>query len=199
MGKCEMSRKYTIYYTSATSATPKNDNFCSFSRSQNDVETDRRPSGSKMVPKCCPRASRAGPEPKIDSKRVPKGVPRGCQNDPEIAFWKVLGHRCDAKGLQGVSGHPPRLKMQPKLSQNGTNNDTKTLLCFREPSKLGAYVPQGPPVTQGGLQRHTATTSRGRNSPLATWIRRGSVRAIAGVLGDIHSKITFEESYKSIN
>ena len=130
MGKCEMSRKYTIYYTSATSATPKNDNFCSFSRSQNDVETDRRPSGSKMVPKCCPRASRAGPEPKIDSKRVPKGVPRGCQNDPEIAFWKVLGHRCDAKGLQGVSGHPPRLKMQPNLSQNGTTNDTKTLLCF---------------------------------------------------------------------
>ena len=82
-----------------------------------------------------------------------------------------MGHRCDAKGLQGVSGHPPRLKMQPKLSQNGTKNDTKTLLCFREPSKLGAYVPQGPPVTQGGLQRHTATTSRGRNSPLATWIR----------------------------
>ena len=82
-----------------------------------------------------------------------------------------MGHRCDAKGLQGVSGHPPRLKMQPKLSQNGTKNDTKTLLCFREPSKLGAYVPQGPPVTQGGLQRHTATTSRGRNSPQATWIR----------------------------
>ncbi len=141
MGKCEMSRKYTIYYTSATSATPKNDDFYSFSRSQNDVETDRRPSGSKMVPKCCPRASRAGPEPKIDSKRVPKGVPRGCQNDPEIAFWKVLGHRCDAKGLQGVSGHPPRLKMQPTLSQHVTKNYRKTLLCFREFFQTGRCSP----------------------------------------------------------
>ena len=41
-------------------------------------------------------------------------VPRGVQNHAKIAFWRVLGHRCEAKGLQGVSGHPPRLKMEPK-------------------------------------------------------------------------------------
>ena len=96
-------------------------------RSKNDVETERLPNGPKMQPKCPPRVSRAGPEPKTVPKWMPKGVPRGSQNDPKIAIWGVLGHRCDAKGVQGVSGHPPRLKMEPKWSQNGTKNDTKTI------------------------------------------------------------------------
>ena len=61
---------------------------------------------------------------KIDVKTM---LPRSSKNHPKIALWGVLGHRCDAKGLQGVSGHPPRLKMEPKWSQNGTNNYTKTI------------------------------------------------------------------------
>ena len=66
-----------------------------------------------MVPKCPPRASGAGPKPKNDPNRGPTS----CQN----RIWRVLGHRCDAKGIQGDAGHPPRLKMQPKSIQNGAN------------------------------------------------------------------------------
>ena len=95
-------------------------------RSKNDIETERLPNQLKMQLKCPPRVSRAGPEPKTVPKWMPKGVPRGSQNDPKIALWGVLGHRCDAKGLQGVSGHPPRLKMEPKWTQNGLQNHKKT-------------------------------------------------------------------------
>ena len=95
-------------------------------RSENDVETERLPNGPKMLPKCPPRVSRAGPEPKTVPKWMPKGVPRGSQNDPKIALWGVLGHRCDAQGLQGVSGHPPRFKMEPKWHQHRSKMDQKS-------------------------------------------------------------------------
>ena len=66
-------------------------------------------------------------EAKMGPKRLPTGLPRGSQNDPKVALWGALGHRCDAKGLQGVSGHPPTLKIEPKWSRTGTKNDTKTI------------------------------------------------------------------------
>ena len=115
---CRNQQKHTIYYTSATSATPKNHNFGSFCGSKNDVETERRPNGTKMPPTCPPKASRTGPEPKIGRNRVPNGLPRASQSEPKNRILGVLGHRCDAKGLQGVSGHPPRLKMEPKWHRN---------------------------------------------------------------------------------
>ena len=94
-----------------------------------------------MLPKCPPWVSGAGPKPKIDPNRGPKMVPRGVQNHTKIAVWRNLGHKCDAKGLQGVAGHPLRLKMQPKSNQHGTKNDTRTLLCFWEFFQTGRCSP----------------------------------------------------------
>ena len=101
---------------------PKKCQFGSFFRSQNDIKTERRPNGPKMLPKCLPKASRMDPEPQTGPNRVPNGVPRGSQNDAKIALWGVLGHRCAAKGLRGVSGHPPRLNMEPKWHRNRSTN-----------------------------------------------------------------------------
>ena len=45
----------------------------------------------------------------------------------EVRRWGGLeGVEVDAT-VQGVSGHTSRLKMEPKWSQNGTNNDTETI------------------------------------------------------------------------
>ena len=73
-----------------------------------------------MGPKCPPRASGAGPEPKISPKRLPKGGPRGAKNESKITLLGVPGHRCGTKGPQGLSRYPLRLKMEPKWSQRGT-------------------------------------------------------------------------------
>ena len=70
-----------------------------------------------MVPKCPPRASGAGPEPKIDPNRIPKGGPRGAKNESKIALLRVLGGRCGTKGPQELSRYPPRPKMDPKRHQ----------------------------------------------------------------------------------
>ena len=61
-----------------------------------------------MGPKCPPRASGAGPEPKISPKRLPKGGPRGAKNESKITLLGVLGGRCGTKGPQELSGYPPR-------------------------------------------------------------------------------------------
>ena len=71
-----------------------------------------------MDPKCPTRASRAAPETNLGPSRVPKGSPRGSQNEPKIAFLKVQGHRCGTKGPQELSRCPLRLKMEPKWTQN---------------------------------------------------------------------------------
>ena len=51
---------------------------------------------------------------KIDPKRVPNEVPRASQRQPKNRILEVLEYRCDAKELQKVSRHPPKLKMEPK-------------------------------------------------------------------------------------
>ncbi len=104
-----------------------------------------------MPPKCLPKASRTDPEPKHVPNRVPNGVPRDSQNDPKIALWGVLGHRGDAKGLQGASRHPPRLKMEskwhPKSSQKRNENKVLKKRSLNRP--LGCHgEPRGAPGSQ---------------------------------------------------
>ena len=88
-----------------------------------------KPRGDRMGPKCRqrapPKASRTGPEPQIDPNRVPNGLPRASQNEPKNGILGVLGHRREAKGLQGVSGHPLRFKMAPKSIKNGAKRRAK--------------------------------------------------------------------------
>ena len=79
-----------------------------------------------MPPTCSPKASRRGPAPKIDPNRVPNGLPRASPNEPKNDILGVLGHRCEAKRLQGVSGHPPRLKMEPKWHRNPSKMKQKS-------------------------------------------------------------------------
>ena len=71
-----------------------------------------------MGPKCPPRASGAGPEPKIGPNRVPKGGPRGAKNESKITLLRVLGGRCGTKSPQELSRYPPTAKMEPKWCQN---------------------------------------------------------------------------------
>ena len=89
-----------------------------------------KPRGDRMGPKCRqrapPKTSRMGPELQIDPNRVPNGLPRASQNEPKNDILGVLGRRCDAKGLQGVSGHPPRLKMEPKWHRNPSKMEQKS-------------------------------------------------------------------------
>ena len=89
-----------------------------------------KPRGDQMRQKCRQRVSPKPPERVQSPKLVATGCQMRCQggsqNDPKIAFWGVLGHRCDAKGLQGVSGHPPKLKMEPKWHRNRSKTNQKS-------------------------------------------------------------------------
>ena len=55
-------------------------------------------------------------------------MPKGSKNELKIMFLRVLGHRCGTKGPQGLSGYPPRPKMEPKWYQNWTKNGATTLI-----------------------------------------------------------------------
>ena len=112
-----VTKKHSICYTLATSATPQNDIFLSFPGPKNTS----KPRGNRMDQKYCQNAPR-----KLPARiQKPKLVPTGRQKDPKgfpqcskNRILGVLGHRCDPKVLQGFSGHPPRLKMEPKLHRN---------------------------------------------------------------------------------
>ena len=70
-----------------------------------------------MLLKCGPRASRARPDPRNGPSRVPKGRPRGSQNESKITFLKALDHRCATKGPQRLSRYPPKPNIYPKWGQ----------------------------------------------------------------------------------
>ena len=83
------------------------------------------------------------------------GVPKRVK----IVFLRVLGHRCGTKGPQGLSGYPPRPKMEPKWCQNGTKNGATTLiersavpLSSDEIREKLAYIPSSAEEREAGIQ-----------------------------------------------
>ena len=60
---------------------------------QNDVATQRRPNGSKMLPTCPPKASRTCLQLQIDPNRMPNEVASALHREPQDRILGVLGHR----------------------------------------------------------------------------------------------------------
>ena len=58
-------------------------------------------------------------------KRLPKGVPRGSQNDPKIRVGRVLGHRGGPKAPQGVPRVAPGGLRVPPEPKNGPKMASK--------------------------------------------------------------------------
>ena len=75
-----------------------------------------------------PEGLRSGSRVENKPKNLPKGGPRGTKNESKITLLGVPGHWCGTKGPQGLSGYPPRPKMEPKWCQNGTKNGATTLI-----------------------------------------------------------------------
>ena len=131
--KCDET--HTIYYTLTTSGIPKNVNFWSFFGSKNDVETERRPKGPKMPPKCLPKASRTRPDPNIVPNRMQNGITRELPKRPQNRILGGPGAQVRRKGAPGGLRAPPEgqngAKMAPKSIKKGAKleelNDKRRL------------------------------------------------------------------------
>ena len=124
-----------------------------------------KPKGDQMLPKYIQNAPQEPPGWALSRKRLPTRRQKGPQGRPKMSLKSHPGGSLGAgvaqrlpKAPQGGLQVPPKPKMTPKLSQNGTKNGATTLierpavpLSSSEIREKLAYIPGSPEEREAGI------------------------------------------------